>query len=188
MAESGKSDMRRQFKAKRDNFVAAMGSGERDIAFSQAPSPLRQLFIAGQTVASYIAVGSEANALHLLNAASQAGCTTALPHVINRVAPMRFLQWQPGDALEDGPFGLKQPVQTADVVKPDVILVPLLAFDTRFFRLGQGAGHYDRALSILPDAVAIGIAWSAQETDFIPVDPWDIPMHAVLTEKAWLEK
>jgi 5-formyltetrahydrofolate cyclo-ligase len=54
-------------------------------------------------------------------------------------------------------------------------------------RLGQGAGFYDRAFARLPAARRIGLAWSAQEADALPADPWDVPLHAVATEKEWIE-
>jgi 5-formyltetrahydrofolate cyclo-ligase len=185
MAETGKSELRKFFRIQRNAFVADLSDGERAIAFSHPPAPLAHLFAPGKIVAGYVAVGSEADPSQLLSAAINAGCTAALPYVTSKAAPMQFLQWTPGDVMEDGPFGLKQPAQTATAVSPDVILVPMLAFDANLCRLGQGAGHYDRALSILPDAVAIGIAWSVQETDLLPADPWDIPLNAILTEKAW---
>ncbi len=165
-----------------------LSEAELAIAFSQAPTPLSHFFGSGKIVAGYVAVGSEADPTHLLSAAINAGCTTAMPFVTSKTAPMKFLQWTPGDVMEDGPFGLKQPASSATMVAPDVILVPLLAFDANLCRLGQGAGHYDRALSILPDAVAIGIAWSVQKTDLLPSDPWDIPLDAILTEKAWIAR
>lgn len=186
MIEASKSDLRKFFRIQRNAFVADLNDGERAIAFSQAPTPLANLFGPGTVVAGYVAVGSEADPSHLLSAAVKAGCTTALPYVTSKAAPMQFLQWTPGDVTGDGPFGLKQPLADAPIVAPDVILVPLLAFDANLCRLGQGAGHYDRALSLLPDAVAVGIAWSIQETNVLPTDPWDIPLDAILTEKAWI--
>ena len=98
---------------------------------------------------------------------------------------MRFLRWSPGDILEPGPFGLLQPPIDAEAILPDVALVPLVAFDSRLMRLGQGAGHYDRALSLLDQSFAIGIAWSIQHAPAIETDPWDVPMNAILTEKSW---
>jgi 5-formyltetrahydrofolate cyclo-ligase len=186
MQEAGKADLRNEFRQKRDKFVAAMNPSELSIAFSKAPSPLKHLFVPGRIVAAYIPIGSEANPAALLAEAEQAGCQTALPHVTSRAAPMQFLRWSHNDALNDGPFGLKQPLASAKPVEPNIILVPLVAFDGNMMRLGQGAGHYDRALSVLPDAVAIGIAWSVQQAEHLPADPWDIPLHAVLTEKAWI--
>ena len=114
------------------------------------------------------------------------GCKLALPHVTSVIAPMRFLSWQIDEALEDGPYGLKQPAAESPPVSPDIILVPLVAFDRNLNRLGQGAGHYDRALSLLEDAIAIGIAWSAQEQDLLVSDIWDVPLDAILTEKEWI--
>lgn len=181
-----KSDLRRNFRAKRDNFVAALSDGELALAFSSLPSPLAALCMPGKVVAGYIAIGSEADASKLLAAAESQGCVLALPHVTSKVAPMRFLRWSRGDALESGPFGLMQPSANAPVVAPDLVLVPLVAFDERLMRLGQGAGHYDRALSVLDNCTSIGVAWSVQQANILPTDPWDVPLDAVLTERSWI--
>lgn len=178
--------MRRIYRRRRDEYVAGLAPQDLNIAFSMAPSPLKSLFSAGKTVSAYVAMGSEADPYALLRAARDAGCHTALPHVTSKVAPMRFLEWSPGEPLETGPFGLIQPISTNVEVTPNIVLVPLVAFDFRMARLGQGAGHYDRALSLLSGAVTVGIAWSVQQTDFIPVDPWDVPLDYVLTEKEWM--
>ena len=131
-------------------------------------------------------MGSEADPAELLRKADERGCITVLPYVTHRSAPMLFLRWKPGDPLESGPFGLLQPVASAERLSPEVLLVPLVAFDSRLMRLGQGAGYYDRALSVLDGAIAIGLAWSVQHAPAIEADPWDIPMDAILTEKAWI--
>ena len=178
--------MRDQYRRIRDGFVEALTPQDRLVSFSKAPSPLAQFFQPGKIVAGYIAIGSEANPSALLLAAHERGCVTALPFVTSRASPMQFLLWMPGDPLEPGAFGLMQPRATADVVAPDVLLVPLVAFDSRLMRLGQGAGHYDRALSLLPQSLAIGIAWSVQHAAAINADPWDLPMDAILTEKSWI--
>jgi 5-formyltetrahydrofolate cyclo-ligase len=183
-----KSDLRRQFRTARDAFVGGLSEGERSIAFSRLPSPLSALCSAGKIVAGYIPIGSEADPLKLMAAAQARGSSLALPYVTSKASPMRFLQWDEQCALESGPFGLQQPQRDAPQVTPDVILVPLVAFDQRLMRLGQGAGHYDRALSLLGNAVAIGVAWSVQETELLAADPWDIPMDAILTEKSWISR
>ena len=72
-------------------------------------------------------------------------------------------------------------------VTPDVIVAPLIAFDRAMNRLGQGGGYYDRAFARFPDALRIGLAWSAQEIDMIPADPWDLPLHMVMTEVELIE-
>lgn len=183
---SDKSALRRIFKEKRDNYLGGLTAADVAISFSVPPSPLRALFSPAKIVAAYAAIGSEANPAALLNYAQNAGCITALPHVTGRSAPMTFRQWRCDDSLIAGPFGLRQPHGDAPTVVPDIILVPMIAFDRRLNRLGQGAGHYDRALSIIGGGVAIGIAWSVQETSSIPADPWDVPLSAILTEKEWI--
>jgi 5-formyltetrahydrofolate cyclo-ligase len=184
--ETDKATMRRIYRQRRDEYVRGLSNQDRNIAFSQVPTPVSGYLRAGCTVAGYIAKDNEASPQSLLKAAHDRGCVIALPHVISRLAPMRFLRWQPGDALIPGTFGLMQPPADAEPVSPDVVLVPLVAFDSRLMRLGQGAGHYDRALSLLDRATAIGIAWSVQHAPAIEADPWDIPMDAVLTEKSWI--
>ena len=185
-SKSAKAALRAQMRAARDDYVAHMSSADKKVAFSVAPSPLFSLFSAGKTVAGYIPIGTEASPAKLLEKAASMGCKLALPHVTSVIAPMRFLSWQIDEALEDGPYGLKQPAAESPPVSPDIILVPLVAFDRNLNRLGQGAGHYDRALSLLEDAIAIGIAWSAQEQDLLVSDIWDVPLDAILTEKEWI--
>ena len=186
MTDMSKSELRAHYRALRAEFASGLSDRERSIAFSKAPAPLAAHFRPGCTIAAYIPVGSEADPRALLKQAHDLGCRSALPHVTSRAAPMQFLRWSPDDALLEGPFGLQQPNANAEICNPDLILVPLVAFDSRLMRLGQGAGHYDRALSLLDDAFTVGIAWSVQQAPALPADPWDIPLNAILTEKAWI--
>jgi 5-formyltetrahydrofolate cyclo-ligase len=103
--------------------------------------------------------------------------------VIGRTDTMRFLRWSDGDPLYEGHVGLRQPAADAPELSPDIILTPLVAFDDSLNRLGQGAGHYDRAFAVHPGAYRLGVAWSAQQLLSIDTDPWDVPLHAVITEK-----
>ena len=183
-----KNAMRREFRGKRDAFAAGLSTQDMGLAFSATPSPLKSLFISNKVIAAYIPIGSEANPAAFLTAAQEAGCKTALPHVTSAVSPMQFLQWQPGDELIEGAFGLMQPKHSSPTLTPDIVLVPLVAFDRALNRLGQGAGHYDRALSIIENVQTIGIAWSVQEAEAIPADPWDVPLDAILTEKEWISR
>lgn len=137
-------------------------------------------------VAAYVPVGGEADPDHLVAAAAAAGCLIALPHIVDRAAPIRFLSWSADAALTAGPFGLRQPPPDAAPVAPDVILTPLVGFDRRGNRLGQGGGHYDRAFAACPRAWRVGVAWSVQEVDRLVPDPWDVPLHAVITEQEWI--
>ena len=186
MSDLGKTALRAQYRAARDAYVAALDTTGKTLAFRQAPQMLSQLFKPGVVVAGYCAIGSEADPRHMLDQAAAMGCTIALPFVVSRVAPMQFLEWQTDSPLVPGVFGLRQPESSAAVAIPDIVMVPLVAFDQKLMRLGQGAGHYDRALSLLPNTVKIGISWSVQQADMLPADPWDIPLDAILTEKAWI--
>ena len=183
-----KANLRRIFRAARSQYVANLSEADLHFAFSNLPSPLAALCTAGKIVAGYIAVGSEADPMRLMQAAEERGCSLALPYVVGKTQPMRFLRWSGSDALEPGPFGLLQPKADAAEVRPDIVLTPLVAFDGNLMRLGQGAGHYDRALSVLERATTVGIAWSVQQSDALPADPWDMPLDAVLTEKSWISR
>jgi 5-formyltetrahydrofolate cyclo-ligase len=185
-AIADKTVMRRRYRERRTALVDALTEQDLRVAFSVAPSMLKTLLKPGITVAAYYAIGSEADPSRLLRSANEAGCITALPFVTSKIAPMQFLEWQPSDPLETGPFALQQPSKSNAVVIPDVILVPLIAFDRRCRRLGQGAGHYDRALSILEKTITIGIAWSVQEAEAVSADSWDVPLDHILTEKEWI--
>ena len=173
-----KQTLRRELRVARARFAPA-GPVVASDAFRRRLSP-------GLVVASYVPVGGEADPAPLARAATDAGCVMALPHVVDRETPLRFVAWEAERALTAGPFGLRQPAGTAPTLVPDIILTPLLGFDRRGHRLGQGAGHYDRAFAALPDAWRIGIAWSVQEVAALPFDPWDVPLHAIATEREWI--
>lgn len=137
-------------------------------------------------IAAYLPLPGEADPALLVDAAIARGWRLALPHVTTRPAPMRFLDGAAARAA--GPMGLTQPVASAAELVPDLILTPLVAFDAALHRLGQGAGYYDRAFADLPDALRIGVAWSIQRAETVPTDPWDVPLHAVITELGWTER
>ncbi len=141
---------------------------------------------AGLTVASYVPVGSEADPSPLARAAVDAGCVVALPHVVSRTQPMRFLSWDTEAALATGPYGLSQPAEDAAELAPDIILTPLVGFDRAGNRIGQGAGYYDRAFALHPQAWRIGVALSVQHVAALVPDPWDVPLHAIATEQDWI--
>jgi len=180
-----KAVLRDELKQRRQAFVL-----NRDVALDTTELAARAapLVRPGQIVAGYRAIGSELDPASLLHMLSEHGSTIALPHVTDAKGSMRFLVWQPGWRLERGPFGLSQPPADAPEVKPDVIFAPLLGFDDVLNRIGYGAGYYDRAFARLPNARRIGLAWSVQACERIPVEPWDIPLHGVMTEKSWIER
>jgi 5-formyltetrahydrofolate cyclo-ligase len=169
--------LRARMRAERDDFASLCD------AVITPPDPFLARLDAGTIIASYVPTGSEADPSLLAAAARAAGCTLALPHVTGRESPIRFIAWDADVPLQDGPFGLKQPAEDAAQVSPHIIITPLLAFDDRLNRLGQGAGHYDRAFAAFPGAWRLGVGWSCQHLLALDTDPWDVPLHAVVTEK-----
>lgn len=114
------------------------------------------------------------------------GVRLALPVVTARDAPLRFLGWQPGDALVRDGFGAMVPQETADEVKPDALLIPCVGFNPGNFRLGYGGGFYDRTLAVLPRPLAVGIAYECCRAEF-DVDTFDIGLDVMITEQSPLE-
>lgn len=134
---------------------------------------------AAAIVSSYVPICDEIDPGPLVAALPDA-CALALP----RLEPdgMVFVAHRPGDALGCGAFGLREPLGSKRVA-PDLVLVPLLAFDRRGVRLGWGKGHYDRWLAAHPQAFAVGLAYAAQECDVLPAEAHDAPLDAILTER-----
>jgi len=172
-----KRTIRAEKRAARERFAGGM---------IEPPEQFLALLSRGLTVASYVPIGGEADPSPLARAAVEAGCAIVLPHVVNRATPLRFLAWDTEAALVAGPFGLSQPAATAEPRAPDMILTPLVAFDSALNRIGQGAGYYDRAFTGFPDARRIGVAWSFQQVARIDPEPWDVPLHFVVTEQGWI--
>lgn len=173
----GKRVLRARMRAERDAFAMASD------AVIEPPAAYLERLAPNVVVASYIPIGSEADPSPLAAAARAAGATLALPYVAGRGGGMRFLVWREDDPLAPGPFGLRQPDATAPERVPDIVLTPLVAFDDALNRLGQGAGHYDRAFAQHPQAWRVGVAWSIQQLLMLDTDAWDVPLHAVITEK-----
>ena len=158
-------------------------------AFPAQPLPISAAFRdrlhRGQIVATYSPVPGEPDPAPFAQVALAAGCFLALPHVLDRATPIRFLAWA-GEDLTPGPFGLANPHPHWAEVAPDIVLTPLVGFDRQGHRIGQGAGHYDRAFAAYPNAWRVGLAWSVQEMAALQPDPWDVPLHAIATEKEWI--
>lgn len=139
---------------------------------------------AGAVVSGFCAIGSELDPLPLLSALSAAGHPVALPVITPKGQPLVFRRWSPADPLRSGLWGIREPFAEAPAVEPDVLLVPLLAFDARGYRLGYGAGYYDRTLAALRakrPTLAIGIAFDQQGVGEVPIDDYDQPLDWVLT-------
>jgi 5-formyltetrahydrofolate cyclo-ligase len=103
-----------------------------------------------------------------------------LPVTPKRGGALTFRGWRPGDVMIPERFGTMRPI--GEVLVPDMLLIPLLAFDATGGRLGYGGGFYDRTLTELPGRFRLGCAFAAQQVDAVPVGPYDIRLDAVATE------
>jgi 5-formyltetrahydrofolate cyclo-ligase len=136
-------------------------------------------------VSGFFPYKSEIDILPLLARLYSEGWITCLPIVEAERRPLRFRQWAPGEPTVAGIWGIPMPLETAAEVEPDVLLVPLLAFDEAGHRLGYGGGYYDRTLSSLRQKkpiIAIGVGYAGQEVDSVPKGMRDQPLDYILTE------
>ena len=179
-----KDALRKIARQRRRAFVADRGSALLP-ATGLALDRLEALLKPGTCIAGYAAMHSEADPSAILNRLHDLGFALALPWIGASDAPMVFRSWTPGAPLTLSETKFGQPLDAAKVVTPNMILLPLVAFDAVGNRLGQGAGHYDRALARNPDALRVGVGWSVQGFDALPADPWDLPLDAMLTEQEW---
>ncbi|WP_327753473.1 5-formyltetrahydrofolate cyclo-ligase [Sphingobium sp. SJ10-10] len=185
--DTEKATLRAIARERRRAFVASLDPLAHRLAFKVIPSPLARRLADAQVVALYMGLDDEAPAQRLAAPLQAFGKTLALPRVIDRLGSMDFLSWRPEDQLFPGLFGTSHPQAAGDPVVPDVIIAPLIGFDRAMNRLGQGGGYYDRIFARYPDALRIGLAWSVQEHDALPADPWDLPLHLILTEIELIE-
>lgn len=151
----------------------------RDSFIDRCPLPR------GAVVAGYWPVNDEIDVRPLLNMLADRGHTIAMPVVMKRQSPMRFRRWYPGMIMESGRFGIPVPPDTFPEIRPDVVLVPLLAFDRQGYRLGRGSGFYDHTLEMLRatgKVVSIGIAYGGQEVAAVPHDVYDQRLDWIVTE------
>ena len=147
-----------------------------------------QLNIApGAIIAGYHAHRGEADPALLLEALTQTGVHVAFPRVTAKDAALEFHCVPNDEILRPGAFGIREPLAHWQRATPDILLVPLLAYDDRGYRLGYGGGYYDRTLAALPGARAIGIAYEGQRMDFLPHDAHDCHLDAILTENGLTE-
>jgi 5-formyltetrahydrofolate cyclo-ligase len=135
-------------------------------------------------------MGSEMDPAPLRDRLAHRGARAALPATGGRDQPMVFRLWDPAVRLEPDAFGIPAPPPFAPAVEPDLLIAPLLAFDRRGGRLGQGAGHYDRTLAQLrarKPVFVVGLAFSGQEIAELPAETHDERLDAILTETDYIE-
>ena len=171
-----KQDLRRRMKALRpdhtrmnDSLLAAL---RRGVAW-----------LAGETIAGVWPLAGEADLAALWRHLHQSGHTILMPETPPPGAPLSFRPWHPGCAMRPGRFGTQHPDTPVATSPPDLLFVPLLAFDRALYRLGYGGGYYDRTLAALPRARAIGYGFSVQQVEAVPRGPFDRPLDAIVTER-----
>jgi 5-formyltetrahydrofolate cyclo-ligase len=188
MVQSGditdaKSSIRREAIARRDALPADARTKAAEIIAAR-PFPLA--LQPGVIVSGFFPLKSEINPIPLMRKLGGAGAQLALPVVAGRGKPLIMRAWSFGAPLASGVWGIREPTPDAEEVAPDILLVPLLAFDRRGHRIGYGAGYYDMTVAALrarKPVVALGIAYAAQEIDAVPVTPRDARLDLVLTER-----
>ena len=133
-------------------------------------------------VGFYWPIRGEVGLHGLVRGLIEAGARAALPVVVARQQPLEFRAWQPGARMTRGVWNIPIPAE-ARVVRPSALLVPLVGFDDRGYRLGYGGGFYDRTLAALrPKPLAIGVGYELGRLATIHPQPHDIPMDALVTE------
>lgn len=165
----------------------------REVAFAEAerllPAATRHLLSAvgtarGRVVSGYLPIRTEIDPRPAMTSLHAAGARLCVPVIAGKARPLGFREWTPDADLVEGPFGAAIPREGA-WLRPDVLIVPLVAFDAGLNRLGYGGGFYDRTLEGLRaagSATAIGFAFAAQKLPAIPSEPTDQRLDSVVTE------
>jgi 5-formyltetrahydrofolate cyclo-ligase len=186
-ASSSKADLRAAALAARD----ALGNEQRAAAAEAVagrglPFPIGR----GTVVSGYSPIRSEIDPIPLMRTLAAQGAQLALPSITSRGQSLAFRAWSASDRLLLGPLGILEPSPAAAEIIPEIMLVPLAAFDRAGHRIGYGAGHYDYTLAHLrklKHIVAIGVAFAAQEIKAVPALPHDAALDYVLTETQTFE-
>ena len=177
-----KADLRTAALTQRD----ALGDDVRAAAARTiAARGLPISFEPGAVVSGFWPIGSEIDPRPLMRAARQQGARLALPVITPRGQPLKFRRWTDETPLARSQFGIMEPSPGAPDVAPDILLVPLAAFDRAGHRIGYGAGYYDFTLAKLrkiKPVVAVGLAFASQEITSVPATPHDARLDFMLTE------
>jgi 5-formyltetrahydrofolate cyclo-ligase len=178
-----KAVIRRDAVTRRDAIPAAeRAKAAETIAARSFPLAI----VPGMIVSGFSPLKSEINPLPLMRKLAAAGADLALPVVQGRGKPLIMRAFAFGDALASGQWGIREPKAEAPEVAPDILLVPLLAFDRSGRRIGYGAGYYDMTIAgfrAMKRVAAVGIAYAAQEIAEVPVTERDARLDLVLTER-----
>jgi 5-formyltetrahydrofolate cyclo-ligase len=178
-----KSQLRAEALTRRESLPAtARAAGAEAIASRPLPIEIER----GTIVSGFSPMKSEINPIPLMRKLVDAGAKLALPVIAGRGKPLIMRAWTFGEPLASGQWGIREPMPTAPQVAPDIVIVPLAAFDRNGHRIGYGAGYYDmtiNALRAVKKVIAIGIAFSAQEIPQVPATERDARLDLMLTER-----
>ena len=181
--EDAKAELRAQARERRDALPAAVrATAARAIAERPFPVALTLRAI----VSGFMPLGSEINPIPLMRKLAGAGAQLALPVVCGRGKPLSMRAFDFGQRLIPGVWGIREPAPDAAEVFPDILLVPLLAFDRSGHRIGYGAGYYDLTIAAVrarKTITACGLAFAAQELSSVPTTSRDARLDLVLTER-----
>lgn len=142
----------------------------------------------GVPLAGYMPIRTEINPLPAMAEACAHG-PVGVPVITAEAQPLRFARWEPDMPMVAGPFGARIP-ETPEFFEPEILIVPLVAFDRAGGRLGYGGGFYDRTLETLRarrPTLAVGFAYAAQEAEALPLEPTDQPLDLIVTETGVLD-
>ncbi len=134
-----------------------------------------------RVISGYMPIHSELDILPAMQALHARGFHVAVPVIMAKAQPLRFRQWVPDTLMQRGAFGAMVP-EAGAWLRPDLLLCPMLAFDTTGQRMGYGGGFYDRTLAELAPVRAMGFAYAAQQVASLPHEPTDMPLDGVITE------
>jgi len=178
-----KDILRREARERR----AALNAAAPDAAWRVAENFLAKIpFEKNSIIAGYIAAHDELDPAELIAALRARGHAIALPRVAAKRAPLEFHRWEKNASAAKGAHGVLEAAPRWPPVKPDVLLVPLAAFDDEGYRLGYGGGYYDRsllALRAMGPVLAVGLAYDGQRIADLPHDDRDEKLDWVVTEK-----
>lgn len=138
---------------------------------------------AGAKIGAFWPIRTEIDVRPLMMRLLDDGFVVGLPAVLEGDRPLQFRLWEVDAPLYPAGFGTLAPPESAPVIEPDVLIMPLLGFDGRGNRLGYGQGHYDRTIaSMAQKPLLIGFAFKEQELDGVPAEPHDVPLDFVVTD------
>ncbi len=185
--EEFKADLRKTALAKRDALTAEF----RQSASEAAAAFSIPIGIGPQTIVSgFVPIRTEINPAPLMRRLAERGARLALPAIAGKGRPLVMRSYAFGDPLIAGVWGIREPRNDAAEVWPDVMIVPLLAFDRKGHRIGYGAGYYDMTINrlrLVKPVVAIGLAYSSQQVGVVPATARDARLDLVVTEREVIE-